>query len=243
MELKLKSETRPEADKVIVNFSGGKDSTVAILKVLEAYPKERVVLCFQDTGAEYLETEPIVEKVARLFELPLVILRNDRNFWDLVKRWHIFPAPHCRYCTQYLKFKPLFKWLKENKEMLGQRIILVSGIRGEESLSRSKLPEWDIPRETLDGLEIIKWYPCLQLKEQEVFEIIRAEGLPLNPCYKFSKRCSCWACIFQRKEAVRTYAEMHPDLYEQACSVEDMIKHKWRADIALSDLTKQMRLF
>ena len=243
MELKLRSETRPEADKVIVNFSGGKDSTVAILKVLEAYPKEKVILCFQDTGAEYLETRPVVETVARLFELPLVILKNKEDFWDLVERWHIFPAPQCRYCTQYLKFKPLFRWLRENKELLGQKIILVSGIRGEESLSRSKLSEWDKPRENLEGLELIKWYPCLNLKEKEVFETIKANGLPLNSCYEFSKRCSCWACIFQQKEAVRIYAEMHSDLYEKACLIEDKIRHKWRADMALSNLMKQMRLF
>ena len=42
--------------KVIVNFSGGKDSTVAILETLKVYPKEEIILCFQDTGAEYLET-------------------------------------------------------------------------------------------------------------------------------------------------------------------------------------------
>ena len=42
--------------KVIVNFSGGKDSTVAILETLKHYPKDEIILCYQDTGAEYLET-------------------------------------------------------------------------------------------------------------------------------------------------------------------------------------------
>ena len=44
--------------KVIVNFSGGKDSTVAILEALKRYPKEEIILCYQDTGAEYVETLP-----------------------------------------------------------------------------------------------------------------------------------------------------------------------------------------
>ena len=42
--------------KVIVNFSGGVDSTAAALKALEQYPKEEIVLSYRDTGAEYLET-------------------------------------------------------------------------------------------------------------------------------------------------------------------------------------------
>ena len=74
------------------------------------------------------------------------------------------------------------------------------------------------------------------MKEAEVYERIRVEGLPLHPCYEFSKRCSCWMCIFQRKEAVRIYAEMHPDLYEKACLVEDEIKHKWKDKFGFNDL-------
>ena len=41
---------------------------------------------------------------------------------------------------------------------------------------------------------------------------------------------------------VRTYAEMHPDLYKQACLVEDEIKHKWKDGFGFNDLMKQGRL-
>ncbi len=35
----------------IIGFSGGKDSTVAILEALKQYPKDEIILCWQDTGA------------------------------------------------------------------------------------------------------------------------------------------------------------------------------------------------
>lgn len=231
--------------KVIVNFSGGKDSTVAILEALKKYPKDEIILCFQDTGAEYLETLPHVETMAKLFELPLVVLKRYEDFWGIARRLNHFPTPQMRNCTLYLKVREVNRWVRANRRSLGNEIIIVSGIRGEESLHRSKLPEWGIHEElTLkDGSFIARtWNPCLYLKEREVYEIIRAEGLPLHPCYEFSQRCNCWGCIFAPNHVVREYAEMHPDLYEKACLLEDEIKHKWKQGFGFNDLMKQGRL-
>jgi len=231
--------------KVIVNFSGGKDSTVAILKTLERYPREDVILSYQDTGAEYLETLPLVERMARVFELPLVVLKRYEDFWELSRRLNHFPHRVMRNCTLYLKVRELNKWIRANRENLGNEVIIVSGIRGEESLHRSKLPEWGIHETTLkDGSFIAKtWNPCLYLKEKEVYDIIKSEGLPLHPCYDFATRCSCWCCIFGKYNEVRAYAEEHPDLYEKACLIEDEIQHKWKQGFGFNDLMKQGRLF
>lgn len=244
LPMKLAKKTNERKPKVIVNFSGGKDSTVAILKVLERYPKEEVILCYQDTGADFLETIPHVKKVARLFELPLVILRRHEDFWDLAERFNHFPTPQMRNCTLYLKVRELNRWIRANRASLEKEVIVVSGIRGEESTYRSKLPEWGIHETTLkDGSFIAKtWRPCLDLKEKEVYDIIRAEGLPLHPCYDFSHRCNCWCCIFQPNHMVREYAGMHPDLYEKACLVEDKIGHKWKNDLSINQLMSEKAL-
>ena len=230
--------------KVIVNFSGGKDSTVATLEALKRFRKEDIILCYQDTGAEFLETLPHVQKVAGLFELPLLTLRRYENFWDMTQRLNHFPTPQMRNCTLYLKVRELNKWIRANRENLDNEIIIVSGIRGEESTYRSKLPEWGIHETTLkDGSFIARtWLPCLHLKEKEIYGIIRAEGLPLHPCYEFSRRCNCWCCIFQPNHMVREYAELHPALYKNACLLEDEIKHKWKDGFGFNDLMNQGRL-
>jgi len=231
--------------KVIVNFSGGKDSTVAILEALKKYPKDEIILCYQDTGAEYLETESHVQLVANMLELPLVILRRDENFWAMVRRFTAFPSPGNRVCTHKLKQDIFRGWVRRHREELGNEIITVSGIRADESSARSKMHEWiEVPRLTLaDGSFRAKgWLPCLNMSALEVKERIKAEGLPLHPCYDFSERCSCWCCIFQPNPVVREYAEMHPELYEQACLLEDEIKHKWKYGFGFNDLMKQGRL-
>jgi len=231
--------------KVIVNFSGGKDSTVAILEAMKRYPKGEIVLCYQDTGAEYLETEGHVKTIAGMLDLPLVILRNDVDFWEDIRQRQHFPTVGGRFCTRDLKVHLFRRWVIANRENLGDDIIVVSGIRNEESRYRQNLPEWSEHETMLRGgkFNAWNWRPCKEMRRQEIFDRIDAEGLPLHSCYEFSARLSCWCCIFAPPVEVRAYAEMHPELYERACLLEDEIKHKWKEGFSLNDLFKQGRLF
>jgi len=230
--------------KVIVNFSGGKDSTVAILEALKSYPKDEIILCFQDTGAEYLETEGHVKTIAGMLDLPLLVLRRDKNFWDLVKEQGHFPLANYRFCSSCLKYKMVRKYIQDNRAALGDEVILVSGIRAEESLTRFNMPVWSKHEVSLkEGFTTWNWRPCHQMSKREILERIKAEGLPIHPCYEFSTRLSCWCCIFAHPNEVRPYAEMHPDLYEKACLLEDEIKSKWKQHIGFNDLMKQGKLF
>ncbi len=115
--------------RVIVNFSGGKDSTVAILEALKRFRKEDIILCYQDTGAEYLETEGHVQKIANQLELPLVILKREEDFWGMARRRKFFPTPGLRWCTSYLKRDLLNKWITKNFKGADTELILVTGIR------------------------------------------------------------------------------------------------------------------
>ena len=230
--------------KVIVNFSGGKDSTVAILEALKHFSKDEIILCYQDTGAEYLETEGHVRKIAGQLDLPLTILKKEEDFWDSTRRRKFFPTPGLRWCTKYLKLDLINKWLTKNYRGTGTELILVTGIRAEESLSRARLHEYEAPKDVNIVQSVSRvWYPCLDMKEQEIKDRVKAEGLELHPCYEFARRCGCWCCIFAPKGEVREYAERNPQLYEKACLLEDEIKNKWRHRFGFNDLMKQLKLF
>lgn len=229
--------------KVIVNVSGGKDSTVAILETLKLYKPEDITLCWQDTGAEYAETEGHVNLLAEMFRLPLVILRHPEGFFGIAERRGYWPTPDCRHCTGYLKHKPFRSWLAKHRAELGAEVVVVYGMRADESRLRAKLPTWGVSQEFSTKAQTVQiWNPCLDMTAQQVFDRIEAEGLPLHPCYEFATRCSCWLCMFHHPNVVRAYAEQRPDMYEEACNLEERIKRRWRDDLAISDIMRQGKL-
>lgn len=228
--------------KVIVNFSGGKDSTVAILEAIKRYPKDDIELVFMDTGAEYKGTREHVITVANMLELPLTILEPKRDWFEQVRHDQFPFTPALRKCTFKLKIDLYRSWLTKYRREQGiavDDIITVIGLRGEESLSRSRLTEWKKD----DHGQGYYWRPCLAMREQEVKDRIKAEGLPLHYCYEFSTRCNCWLCIFAGYNEIRTYAEMNPDEWEKACLLEDEIgKPLLGIHKAINDIMLQGRL-
>ncbi len=230
---------------VIVNFSGGVDSSAAALKALEIYPREEIQLLYQDTDADYLETVPHVRKIAEMLDLPLTILRDDLGFWGRARQYGKFPFPETRVCTRRLKADVTEKWIRANRDKLGDEVIQIYGFRAEESQGRANMETFVVnKRLTLKRGDFKAYYslPVHKMSKVEVKEYVTANGLPLHPCYEFSERCSCWCCIFQPPHVVNEYAKMQPKLYEQACLIEDEIKHKWTKSIGFNDLMKQGRL-
>ncbi|MBA7698211.1 hypothetical protein ES703_106887 [subsurface metagenome] len=207
---------------VIVSFSGGKDSTVAALEAVRAYGRNNVQLVFMDTGAEYKGTAEHVENLAAMMELPVTTIRPKRDWYEQVRHDRFPFTPALRKCTFRLKVDIFRSWIskyrKEN-DLVPADLITVTGIRGEESTSRSKLTEWGYDTHGQGNL----WRPALYMRKQEVFDRIRAEGLPIHYCYEFSDRCNCWLCVFAAQYEMRTYAEANPDEYEKACLLEDGI--------------------
>ena len=231
--------------KVIVNISGGVDSTAAALKVLEQYPKEELLLCYQNTDADYLETPDHVRQIATLLGLPLLELKDELGFWGRAEQHRSFPLPATRVCTRQLKKDLLRNWVRSHREQLGNELILIYGFRAEESQGRANMETLIVNNDlTLKRQDFtaFNYLPVHDMSKVQVKEYVQANGLPIHPCYEFSERCSCWCCIFQPDHVVREYAEMHPELYESACLLEDEIKHKWKERMGFNDLMKQGRL-
>jgi len=231
--------------KIIVNFSGGVDSTAAALKAVEQYPHDEIILCYQDTGADYIETPEHVRKIAEILNLPLLELKDEKGFIERARQYGRFPTPDTRLCTRQLKNDVFNKWVRSHREELGNEIVIIYGFRAEESQGRANMETYIANSELTLKRGDFKAYnslPVHNMTKGQVREYVQANGLPIHPCYEFSERCSCWLCIFQPPHVVREYAEMQPKLYEEACLLEDEIKHKWRFGLGINDIFKQGKL-
>ena len=69
--------------KHIVNFSGGKDSTAMLLKMIEKdMPIDEIIFC--DTGKEFPEMYEHIEKVEKYINIPITKLKSMETFDELM---------------------------------------------------------------------------------------------------------------------------------------------------------------
>jgi hypothetical protein len=133
------------------------------------------------------------------------------------------PTSKLRYCTSYFKGQVFDAWGRANRQLLGERAVLLSGERWAESKGRSELSPFEHrliinPGSRIaypDGWHLLWHRPVIALKLHQVTQMVVDFGLPLHPGYaiqgetidlmlnpfrpeKARARLSCICCIFTR---------------------------------------------
>lgn len=204
--------------KMLISFSGGKDSQATINFVLadSKYKGVKKELVFCDTGWEHEVTYSHIKNITDQVKLPLVTLKSKKynGFLDMVIKKTRFPSRTRQFCTEELKIKPMIDYILLHKEHL----IIVQGIRAEESAQRKQMdkecsyfkyyfePYNDKGKKfSYRGKEVRKWCkeyqadvirPIIQWTSEEVVQSIVQSGQRLNPLYYAGmKRVGCFPCI------------------------------------------------
>lgn len=125
--------------KVIVSFSGGKDSLASLIWAINSFGAKHVTAAFCDTKWEHELTYKHIEDVTQKLGVKLVTLKSRQynGMLDLVYKKKRFPSTKARFCTEELKQKPMIDFVLSQKTNL----LIIQGIRNDESESRSKMLE------------------------------------------------------------------------------------------------------
>lgn len=211
--------------KVIVSFSGGKDSQACLIQACKEFGAKNIEAVFCDTGWEHHLTYQHVEDVTKQLGVPLVILRNKSvdGFIGLCKRMRWFPDTARRMCTVQLKIQPMIDYVLQHDDDL----VIIQGIRAAESASRSKMPcsanyfaeylrepvEGEKPRRLYRKNDVKAWCenhtanverPFLGATAQDVIDFILDNGQEPNPLYRQgASRVGCYPCIYSRLSEVK----------------------------------------
>jgi len=202
----------------VVMFSGGKDSTAALLFVLNYIKnynkKNRVRVLFADTGIEHPLTYKYIEYVDKKLNIQVEKMNND-DFLDICLNKKMFPRPRQRFCTKDIKVRPFRNWIYANYVSQGKRagkdFIVVQGIRAEESERRAAVyAEFNIKTYKVNykPFSVIYWHPLLDWSTEQVFKYIEDNGLQQNKVYTHLKlqRASCYPCIMSNKAEIQHIA-------------------------------------
>lgn len=230
-----------EYDSILCQFSTGIDSTGILAWAMRNFDPSKIWLCHQNTGFEYDFNTKIVYDVARYLGVKPLVLEHPKGFLGLLEYHGRWPDSKVRWCTSYLKRDLMASWITNNRHLLGERCLYLTGERRDESPGRAKLPELQYHRThlktTRKGNFTCHWYrPVLNYEKGHMFEWGRKLGIPPHPCYEYLDRCSCIACVLMPEEHAMLNMARYPHLFYKYLQAELKAAHTWKHKTSLNEL-------
>lgn len=187
-------EYQDKVDVFYVAFSGGKDSVVALDLVQRALPHNCFKVLFGDTGMEFPDKYETVEKIKQICAEEKIEFLQAKSKLKPENTWQIFgpPAVTIRWCCSVHKTTPQIMQLREVLQKPDFTGMAFTGVRGDESLSRS---EYDAISYGGKHSGQYSCHPILEWNTAELFLYIYENGLTFNNAYKKGNtRAGCLVC-------------------------------------------------
>ncbi len=193
--------------EVVVSYSGGKDSLVALHLTIETLGKAK--LLFNDTGLELPETIENVDYVAEKYGLEKIVASAGDSFW---KGLEVFgpPGKDYRWCCKIAKLVPL---ARTTKKLWSTGALNIVGQRAFESIDRARSPRvwrnrW-IPH-------LLSLTPIQEWSQLHIWLYIYKYRLPYNRLYEIGyERLGCYLCPSSTLAEFREIERNHPQLWRK----------------------------
>ena len=229
--------------KVLIFYSGGKDSQASLIWAVKKYGVENCEAVFCDTGWENPVTYQHIEETTKQLGVKLVTVKSKKydGFVDLAVKKKRFPSTNARFCTEELKSIPAIDYVLS----LTESIIVIEGIRKNESFSRSKMeptcmyfhgyfqPNAKGNVQSYHKKEVIEWckkydaskfLPVFDWTAEQVIKYITDNGQQPNWLYyQGFSRVGCFPCIMSRHGEVKRIMDFYPERVKEIAEYEKQI--------------------
>lgn len=214
----------------VVSFSGGKDSTAMLLRMIEEdYPIDIILYC--DTGLEFPEMEEHIDKVEKYIGRPITRLKADKDFmyWATehkrvvksernigfklgeTQTGYAWPSAFSRWCTRSLKLDVIAKFKRQYKDY---EIIEYTGIAADEEYRLKR----DNNKKSIHPLA--DW----GMTEADALRYCYDRGFDWGGLYEIFDRVSCWCCPLQSNAELRKLRNNFPELWNRLKEMDAKIQ-------------------
>lgn len=193
------------AKYVFWSFSGGRDSTDALLATWDMFQYKQREIIYVDNGCEFPDLFCHIKRTVALLGAEVTSIKGDTNFIDYYTSKGVFPDSIHRDCIEVLINKPMDKYMRAKTN--GDDYVLVRGGNSKQKTSRSgtKVYQW-----VKSKPQMIIYNPLYEIDRETLPKIDYWRGYDLG-----FNRTACWCCPFQRPSQYEAIREHYPMLYEE----------------------------
>ncbi|NWD57472.1 phosphoadenosine phosphosulfate reductase family protein [Pseudomonas veronii] len=214
----------------VSNHSGGKDSQVQLIRLLERVPAAQLVVVHASLGAmEWPGAMELARDQAADARLPFIVAKATKTLLEMVERRFesrpevpSWPSASTRQCTSDLKRGPIQREVRRYAKEKGfKTIVNCLGLRAQESPGRAKRAAFSRMGISNSVHTWFEWLPIHDMSVSEVFNAISVAGQKPHYAYALgNQRLSCVFCIMASKADLRNGRLERPELFEQYVELE-----------------------
>lgn len=216
----------------VASFSGGKDSTAMVLRMIElGYRLDEVLCC--DTTMEFPAMERHIEKVKKVVEnagIKFTMLRAEHDFEHYMlhyqpkrrdtnkfkdKRGYSWPGPRSRWCTRQMKLDVMRRYTRELHREYD--VIEYIGLAADE--------DYRLERENNQNEAHRHPLRDWGWTEADALAYCYDRGYDWEGLYEIFSRVSCWCCPLASLSEFRKLRTLFPDLWQR---LKDLDAQTWR---------------
>lgn len=231
----------------VVSFSGGKDSTAMLLKMIEEkMPIDIILYC--DTGLEFPEMDEHIDKVEMYIGRKITRIKSEKDFmywateYEVTAKTHHdgikpgetyhygWPNRRIRFCTRELKTYVIRDYLADLKKEY--EIVHYCGIAYDEQNRKADL-----------NYPLINW----EMTEADCLKFCYDRGFTWGGLYDIWGRVSCWCCPLQSLEELKKLRDNRPHLWDKLRDMDRTIREKailpyFKWKLTLSDIERRFEV-
>lgn len=222
--------------KHIVSFSGGKDSTAMLLRMLEEnIPVDEILFC--DTGKDFpdmlFHIEKVDEYIKKNYNKSITKLKDEKSFDYYMfehektrgknkgKKGYGWATMKCRWCTTILKNNVIHRYLSNYKDEGYEEYI---GIAYDE---QERIKNKNYP--------LVDW----KMTEKDCLEYCYNKGFDWNGLYEHFDRLSCWCCPLKNLKELKILYKYYPELWQELKEMDKKSYNKFKYNYSVEDLDKK----
>jgi len=210
--------------KIIVSFSGGKDSVAMLVKLIEEGIYFDEIIYVKDF---FPYPSFIMEHYFTYIEntLHIKITKLDLDYKEHIKKNKLYPSKRIPLCSR-LKAETQWRYLKQ-KYGRDESILFYIGTRKDESKQRENYEqegEWYWNKRF--RCKHRYYYPIFNFTEEMVFDFLNKMNIKLNPFYHILEvsRLGCSLCMNGSKAKTWSFFRAFPDDFNEFVEFEKEMK-------------------